>query len=122
VIRLSADNKLAFGSPAYPEPEAERMAAAEQAYERCYCPDGIRRQMNAVVKDGSRVSRLKQISVPTLVIHGADDPLIPCAGGEDTARHIPGAELQLVPGMGHNIPRALAFDIVARVVEFIAQA
>lgn len=120
VIRLTADNKVAFGSPDYPETEAQRMAAATAAYDRCYCPEGVARQMQAVMSDGSRVSRLQQIVVPTLVIHGAEDPLIPCAAGEDTARHIPAAELQLVPGMGHNIPTALAPDLVKRVVDFIA--
>ncbi|MDH3644323.1 MAG: alpha/beta hydrolase [Gammaproteobacteria bacterium] len=120
VIRRTADNKVAFGSPDYPESEAERMAAASAAYDRCYCPDGVARQMQAVLNDGSRVARLQQIVLPTLVIHGADDPLIPCAAGEDTARHIPAAELQLVPGMGHNIPTALAPELVKLIVDFIA--
>jgi pimeloyl-ACP methyl ester carboxylesterase len=94
---------------------------ATRAYDRCYYPEGVARQMEAAIADGSRVERLRQINVPTLVIHGADDPLLLPACGEDTARHIPGAEFQLVPGMGHNIPDELAPDLAQRVLEFIVR-
>lgn len=120
-IELSADNAAYFGSPGYPEVLPVRLARARLAYERCYFPMGVSRQMTAVLKDGSRVSRLANIVAPTLVIHGADDPLIEPHFGEDTAANIPGAQLQIVPGMGHNIPDALAPDIARRVGEFVAK-
>ncbi len=119
VIELDAENREIFGSPGYPEPLEARRAAAERAYDRCYCPEGVARQMRAVIADGSRRERLRGLSVPALVIHGADDALVPPSGGEDTAACIPGAELELVPGMGHNIPAALGADIAQRVVGFI---
>jgi len=121
VIALNADNRAVFGSPAYPEPVELRLTAAAAAYDRCHYPQGVARQMRAVMADGNRVARLQQIRVPTLVIHGADDPLIPLAAGEDTARQIPGAVLEVVAGMGHNLPDALAPTLVALVSGFMAR-
>jgi len=119
LIALNAANRVAFGSPAYPESLDERMTAARAAYERSYRPDGVARQMQAVIADGSRVDRLRRLSVPTLVIHGADYPLIPVAAGRDTAAAIEGARLEIIAGMGHNIPTALAPRIVEIVVAFV---
>lgn len=119
-IEMSADNAAYFGSPGYPELLSVRLARARMAYERCHFPVGVARQMTAVIKDGSRVERLAKIVTPTLVLHGADDPLIEPHFGEDTAANIPGAQWQVVPGMGHNIPDALAPDIARRVGAFIA--
>ena len=119
LIVLNAENRIAFGSPAYPEPADERLAAARAAYERSYRPDGVARQMQAVIADGSRVERLRTSAVPTLVIHGADDPLIPVAAGRDTVAAIPGAKLEVIAGMGHNIPNALAPRIADIVVGFV---
>jgi pimeloyl-ACP methyl ester carboxylesterase len=120
IIALDAQNRALFGSPGYPESLETRMEMATRAYDRCYYPEGVARQYEAAMGDGSRVTRLQQIAVPTLVIHGADDPLLPVQGGEDTARQIPGAQLQIVAGMGHNIPDSLAPDIAARVLTFVA--
>ena len=108
LIALNAQNRAVFGSPAYPETLAQRLAAARSAYQRSHRPDGVARQMQAAIADGSRVDRLRALSVPTLVIHGADDPLIPVAAGRDTAAAIRGARLEIIDGMGHNIPDALA--------------
>jgi len=121
IVALDAENRAVFGSPGYPESEASRLAAAARAYDRSYCPEGVERQMRAAIADGSRADRLRTITVPTLVIHGADDPLVPPACGEDTARHIPGAELAVVPGMGHNIPDALAPVIAEHVLSFVGR-
>ncbi len=65
------------------------------------------------MSDGSRVDRLGQIALPFLVLHGAEDPLIPLACGEDTAKRIPGAKLEVIAGMGHDITNANS-PIVAR--------
>lgn len=118
-IALDAENRALWGSPAYPEPEAVRRGMAEAVHDRCHCPEGVARQMRAVLADGDRTARLARIGARTLVLHGADDVLIPPAAGEDTARAIPGAEYQCVPGMGHNIPDALAADIAGRVLAFV---
>jgi pimeloyl-ACP methyl ester carboxylesterase len=119
-IEREVENRALFGSPGYPETEDFRRRMSSLVHERCYHPAGVARQMQAAIADGSRVERLQRIRVPTLVIHGVDDPLIPIACGEDTARNIPGAEFQSVPGMGHNIPDALARDIADRVLRFVA--
>ncbi len=119
IIALSAENKAVFGSPAYPETLEVRTAAARRAFERSYRPAGVQRQMQAVVADGSRVERLGRIRVPTLVIHGAEDPLIPLAGGQSTAASIPGAKLIVIDGMGHNIPEALVPEFAGHVIEFV---
>ncbi len=120
-VRLDAENREFFGSPRYPENERTRLAAARAAYDRCYCPQGVGRQLGAAMSDGSRVERLKTIDAPTLVIHGAADRLLLPACGEDTARWISGAELAIVDGMGHNIPDALAPHIVELVGGFIGR-
>jgi pimeloyl-ACP methyl ester carboxylesterase len=119
LMALNAENRAVFGSPAYPESLRERVAAARSAYHRSHRPAGVARQMQAVIADGSRVARLRMLAVPTLVIHGADDPLIPVAAGRDTAAVIPGARLEVVPGMGHNIPDALAARITDILLRFV---
>ena len=120
LIELNAENRAVFGSPGYPESREERLAAARRAHTRSFRPAGVVRQMRAVIADGSRVERLRGLNVPALVIHGADDALIPVAAGRDTAAAIPGARLEIIAGMGHNIPESLAPRIVAIVMEFIA--
>ena len=120
IIRADVENRAVWGSPGYPETEAERRAIAEAVYAPCHYPAGVSRQMLAAMEDGSRVERLGSISAPTLVIHGAEDPLVPPAGGEDSARCIPGARLVMIPGMGHNIPDTLAPIIASEVLAFIA--
>lgn len=77
---------------------------AAQAYDRSFYPEGVARQMAAVVTQNNRKPELGSVSVPTLVIHGADDPLVPVEGGKDTAEAIPGAELIIIDGMGHDLP------------------
>jgi pimeloyl-ACP methyl ester carboxylesterase len=119
-IEREVENRALFGSPDYPETEDFRRRMSCLVHERCYYPQGVARQMQAAIADGSRVERLRKIRVPTLVIHGVDDPLIPIACGEHTATNIPAAEFQSVPGMGHNIPDALASDIADRVLRFAA--
>jgi len=105
-----------LGSPGYPESEEIRRKIATARYDRCYYPPGVARQMMAILADGSRVEQLKTITVPTLVIHGADDPLVPVEAGIDTAAHIPNAKLEIIEGMGHNIP----VPLVPRLVNLIA--
>ncbi len=121
-IRLDAQSRVVFGSPGYPESEAHRVKLATQAYDRCFFPEGVARQMRAITANRNRVAKLQAISVPTLVIHGADDALLPPAHGADTARHIAGAGYELVPGMGHNIPDALAPVIAERVIDFVGES
>lgn len=77
------------------------------SYNRSNHPDGYSRHIAAIIHGGSRVKLLKKITSPTLVIHGKSDVLVPVEGGIDTARHIKGAKLELIDGMGHNLPGPL---------------
>jgi len=88
----------------FPFHEAEVRTSAARAYERGLSPDGTARQLAAIFASGSRRAGLKQVKVPTLVIHGDIDPLVPVAGGKDTAAHIPNAKLMIIEGMGHSLP------------------
>ena len=108
------------GSPAYPADEAVLRANALADVKRCYEPTGFARQMAAVTASGDRRPKLKTITAPTVVVHGEADPLVPVEGGHDTAANIPGAELVVIPGMGHDLPAALygaIVDAIARVAE-----
>ncbi|HEX5379373.1 MAG TPA: alpha/beta fold hydrolase [Phenylobacterium sp.] len=93
-----------IGSPGYPTEEAVTAERVKNNALRSYYPVGRSRQMSAIVASGDRRGALAAITVPTVVIHGADDPLVPVEGGKDTAATIPGAELHIVPGMGHDLP------------------
>lgn len=96
-----------ISSPAYPRSEAEWRELVTAALERSSYAQGFARHSAAIIADGSRVGRLNRIEVPTLVIHGSDDPLIPVEHGIDTARNIPGARLEIIEGMGHDLPPQL---------------
>ena len=93
-----------IGSPGFVTPEAELRQRIAVAAERGFYPVGTLRQTLAVMADSARAALLAQITAPTLVFHGHDDPLLPYACGEDTARRIPGARLIGVAGMGHDLP------------------
>jgi pimeloyl-ACP methyl ester carboxylesterase len=105
-------NAEIIGSPGYPWPEGALRQRAIDEHARAFNPTGSARQMGAIRGDGDRTERLGRLTVPAVVLHGADDPLVQLAGGEATAAAIPGAELRVIPGMGHDLPPAL-FDIVA---------
>ena len=111
-IAAAVENALVIGSPAYPWPKGELAARARAEAERAWNPTGSARQIQAVGATGDRSERLARITVPTVVLHGADDLLMPADGGRDTAAKISGAELRIIEGMGHDLPPAL-FGIVA---------
>lgn len=96
-----------LGSPRYPTPEAELRRRVTESVRRNVCVSGTARQIMAVASSGDQVALLRTIRVPTLVIHGNDDPLVPLACGRDTAHLVRGATLQVIEGMGHDFPPAL---------------
>ena len=112
----------AIGSPAYPRDPAADRALGEAAFERGSNPPGFGRQLAAIMASGSRRKSLGGVRAPTLVIHGAADPLILPAGGRDTARLIPGARLMMVPGMGHDMPQPLHETLVEAIVDHARRA
>jgi proline iminopeptidase len=103
----------AIGSPAYPTPEKHLRRRVARALRRNCCPGGVVRQMLAVTACGDRTPQLQTIVAPTLVIHGAADPLVPLACGVDTAQAIPGARLEVIEGMGHDLPPQLLERLLA---------
>ncbi|MCK9516242.1 MAG: alpha/beta hydrolase [Ottowia sp.] len=96
-----------LAGPDFPRPDAQLRQDAASALARAWHPQGTRRQMLAVAADTERAHELARLRVPTLVVHGRDDPLLPLACGVDTAQRIPGARLEVVDGMGHDLPPAL---------------
>ena len=96
-----------IGSPAYPVDEKRLRERAAASYDRCHHPAGTARQLGAILASGSRTAALRRLDVPTVVLHGRNDPLVPFRAGVATARAIPGAELLEFPGMGHDLPREL---------------
>ncbi len=91
-----------FGSKKYFKGDDYSRRIAGAAFDRCYSPDGANRQLLAILSMTNTRSLAKTITVPTLVVHGADDQLIPPAEGRETADLIPGATFKLIDGMGHD--------------------
>jgi pimeloyl-ACP methyl ester carboxylesterase len=95
-----------IGSPGLPRDEQDVRAIATASYDRDHDPEGPGRQLAAIIASGDRTEELGRITAPTLVLHGADDPLVAPSGARATARAIPGAQLVMIDGMGHDLPRA----------------
>ncbi len=107
VIAQSVRTWAMIGSPAFPTPPDETRARAAETFDRGISMPGVIRQMQAVLSQPDRTPALRQLDVPALVIHGLRDRMIHVSGGRATADAIPGAELLLIRGMGHDLPREL---------------
>jgi len=92
-----------IGGTGWPMDEARVRARAIAHYDRCYHPPGVARQLVGILASGDRTAALRSVKTPSLVIHGIDDPLVPVEAGKATAAAIPGAELLLIEGMGHDL-------------------
>lgn len=111
-----------LGSPAYPRPEEELRERARRAWARDSDPTGFVRQYAAINTPGQdRTEALGRVGVPTLIVHGEDDPLLGVRGGRATAAAVPGSELWVVPGMGHDLPPAVWPELIARVGAVVAR-
>ena len=103
--------------------DADRTARQGAAgFDRGINPPAASRQLLAIIASGNRKRALRELRVPTLVIHGTLDPLIPVAAGRDTAATIPGAQLLLIEGMGHSFPREVWPSIIDAIARHAAQA
>lgn len=116
-IEHMVDLFKAMAGPGFAFDEAWTRMITARAYDRSYCPEGTGRQLLAVMTQGNRKKALASVTVPTLVIHGTDDPVVPVEAGRDTAEAIPGAQLMLIEGMGHDLPHGGAWP---RIVVAIA--
>lgn len=105
-----------IGSPGFEFDEERVRRWLEQEYDRCFCPEGSVRQLLGILNGGNRKPELSKVTVPTLVIHGSHDPLVPVEWGKDTAETVSGAELLIIEGMGHDLP----CQVWPRIVEAIA--
>jgi pimeloyl-ACP methyl ester carboxylesterase len=110
------------GSPDYPMDEALIREIAARSYERGHSQAGVLRQLHAITASGDRSPALRNVRVPTTVIHGKRDPLIRPSGGRATARAIPNARLKLIEGMGHDLPRQLWPTIVEEIAANAARS
>jgi pimeloyl-ACP methyl ester carboxylesterase len=104
-----------IGSPGFPTDEERLREKVTAAVRRSVYPEGPARHLAAIVADGDRRKLLRGLDVPTLVLHGEDDPLIPVAAGHDTAAHIRGARLRTIPGWGHDLPLALVDELAGEI-------
>lgn len=110
------------GSPGYPFEEDEIRELAGRSYDRGYDPSGVNRQLAAVYASPDRTVDLRMLSLPALVVHGTADALIPPGEGAATARAIPGAELLMLEGMGHDLPQGVWTDLAASIHRLVARA
>jgi pimeloyl-ACP methyl ester carboxylesterase len=110
-------------SPGYPTPDEELRAMFTSEYRRGgFHPQGVIRQLAALLTGGDRRPLLMTLRVPTVVLHGTDDPLLNVACGRDTAASIPGAEFRQIDGMGHDFPQALAPEFAAAILAAVRRA
>lgn len=120
-IEASVAASRLIGSPEHFDEAVARQRAAE-AYDRSYYPEGTARQLLAIVASGSRAATLAALDVPTVVVHGDVDPLVTPSGGHRTAELIPGAELLVLEGMGHDLPPAFLGPLVEAITALTARA
>ena len=106
-----------IGSPKYPMVQAELRQRIGEAFDRSFYPAGTIKQMGAIMASGDRSDEVRKITVPTLVIHGKDDPLVPLKHGEDTAKKIAGSEYTEIDGMGHDL--GVLPVLMERIVPFL---
>jgi pimeloyl-ACP methyl ester carboxylesterase len=113
-------NARTIGSPGYPFDEKIVRERLRADVLRSYEPQGVARQLAAVIANGDRRAKLASIKAPVVVLHGDSDPLVPVEGGKDLAASISGAELRIIPGMGHDLPPAL-YDAIADAISRAAE-
>jgi len=113
VVAHMANTFRVIGSPAYPTSDKQLRERIARAIKRNVCTGGVARQMVAIAASGDRSKLLKTIKTRTLVIHGAADPLVPLACGKDTARLVTDARLEVIEGMGHDLPAQLIERLIA---------
>ncbi len=119
-IRQSRKVWQMLNGPGYPLDIGRHRRIMEQAQARGFHPAGTARQLAAIGASGSRREALRQVRVPTLVIHGDADPLVPLEGGIDTAESIPNASLHIIPGLGHALPPEVWPLVVEEIVAHVA--
>lgn len=121
-IQRVIDTYRVIGSPGFEFDEAALRDRAGLSFDRAHDPAGVARQLAAILTTHDRTPDLAKVAVPTLVIHGSQDTLVDVSGGRATAAAVPGAELLLVEGMGHDLPRQMWPEILDRISALVARA
>jgi pimeloyl-ACP methyl ester carboxylesterase len=121
-VEASLEAWRVIGSPGFPFDEARVRERAALAYDRCFYPRGFARQLVGILASGDWTDALGEVDVPALVIHGEADPLVRPSYGRATAEAIPGAELLVIPGMGHDLPEGAWPTIIDAVAANAAKA
>lgn len=115
-IEQDVRHRRVMSGPGFEFDEDAMRDLATRTFDRCYAPDGRRRQMLAIQSAKPRAKALSGVDIPAVVIHGTADRLVPAENGRKTAEAIPGAELVLIEGMGHDLPRGAWPMIVDAIV------
>jgi pimeloyl-ACP methyl ester carboxylesterase len=118
-VQRAVDTYRVIGSPGFEFDEHGLRERAGLSFDRAYNPAGVARQLAAILASPDRTADLARVAVPTLVVHGEQDALIDVSGGRATAAAIPGAELLVVDGMGHDLPRAVWPELVDRITALV---
>jgi len=121
-VQRAIDTYRVIGSPGFEFDEPALRDRAGLSFDRAHDPAGVARQLAAILTTHDRTRDLMSISVPSLVIHGAEDALVNVSGGRATAAAIPDAELLVVEGMGHDLPRAVWPPIIDRIAALVRRA
>ncbi|SEO91487.1 Pimeloyl-ACP methyl ester carboxylesterase [Trujillonella endophytica] len=120
-LERAVDTYRVIGSPGFEFDETGLRERAGLSFDRAYDPAGVARQLAAVLTTDDRTAHLGEIAVPTLVVHGESDALVDVSGGRATAAAVPGAELWVVEGMGHDLPREVWPELVERIAAVVAR-
>jgi pimeloyl-ACP methyl ester carboxylesterase len=121
-VQRVVDTYRVIGSPGFEFDESDVRERAGSSFDRAYDPAGVARQLAAILTTPDRTGDLAGIKVPTLVIHGSEDALVNVSGGRATADAVPDAELLIVDGMGHDLPRAVWPQIIERITALVERA
>ncbi|MBP0941127.1 alpha/beta hydrolase [Pseudomonas alliivorans] len=118
-IEQQADLLAALGSPEVKDDRAQLLHQAAVSYDRAFNPEGVKRQIMAILAEPSRVELLNRLRLPVLVVHGTADPLLPVMHGVHVAAHIQGSQLRLIPGLAHRFQEAFKAPLLGAVLPYL---
>ncbi len=116
-LERAVQSSRVIGSPAFPIDAETLKARAAADADRCHNPAGFARQYAAILAAPDRRAKLARVTCPVMVVHGSDDPLVTVEGGRDTAAAIPGAMLEIIEGMGHDLPPQVHERVAAAIAK-----
>ena len=118
-LEQQADLLAALGSPTIKDDRAQLLQQAAASYDRAFNPEGVKRQILAILAEPSRVELLNRLRLPVLVVHGTADPLLPVMHGVHVAAHIQGSQLRLIPGLAHRFQEAFKAPLLGAVLPYL---